>query len=193
MEQILKNDLRYIKTHEAIHTVFRKMIANKPYKKISVTELTQAAKINRKTFYLHYVSLDDLLAEMYNDINTEIIEKIKHFEIPMDLEEMIYILFEYWSTLPPIERKICKYAAECSVGLTFAQQMRKRNFNYTAGLLAGSSPERNFLFVFIMNTIAALYQEWRDYHTDMSLQDAVNMTFKFICNGISGFEKKSSN
>ena len=31
-------------------------------------ELTERAQINRKTFYLHYNSLDDLLAELQDEI-----------------------------------------------------------------------------------------------------------------------------
>ena len=34
------------------------------YEKITVRELTDRAMINRKTFYLHYETLDELLEEV---------------------------------------------------------------------------------------------------------------------------------
>ena len=56
-----KEDLRIQKTKEAIRKAFKEMICEMDYEQISIKELTQRARINRKTFYLHYNTLDDLL------------------------------------------------------------------------------------------------------------------------------------
>ncbi len=61
-----KEDLRILKTREAIHKTFEEMICEMDYEQISIKELTERARINRKTFYLHYNSLDDLLKELQN-------------------------------------------------------------------------------------------------------------------------------
>ena len=61
-----KEDLRIQKTREAIHKTFEEMICEMDYEQISIKELTERARINRKTFYLHYNTLDDLLKELQN-------------------------------------------------------------------------------------------------------------------------------
>lgn len=45
-----KEDLRIQKTREAIHKIFEEMICEMDYEQISINELTERARINRKTF-----------------------------------------------------------------------------------------------------------------------------------------------
>jgi uncharacterized pyridoxamine 5'-phosphate oxidase family protein len=47
-----------------IKKAFEELICEMDYEKIKVTELCSRAKINKKTFYIYYPSLDDLLAEI---------------------------------------------------------------------------------------------------------------------------------
>ena len=54
-------DLRVRRTLKAIRSAFYELVLTKNYSDISITELTDLAEINRKTFYLHYSSLDDLV------------------------------------------------------------------------------------------------------------------------------------
>ena len=64
MDKTKQEDLRVRKTKEAIRRTFEDMICEMDYEKITVKELTDRAMINRKTFYLHYETLDDLLEEL---------------------------------------------------------------------------------------------------------------------------------
>ena len=70
-----KEDLRIQKTKEAIRKTFEEMICEMDYERISIKELTQRARINRKTFYLHYNTLDDLLREMQNEMAQDFIRR----------------------------------------------------------------------------------------------------------------------
>ena len=64
MSSTPKQDLRFIKNENLIQKTFREMIAETEYSRITIKELTERAQINRKTFYLHYPSLDHLLTEL---------------------------------------------------------------------------------------------------------------------------------
>ena len=68
MDKTKQEDLRVRKTKEAIRRTFEDMICEMDYEKITVKELTDRAMINRKTFYLHYETLDDLLEELQQEI-----------------------------------------------------------------------------------------------------------------------------
>lgn len=58
-----KQDRRVRKTEQAIYEAFESLLSEKKYSEITVKELTERADITRKTFYLHYGSLDDVLYE----------------------------------------------------------------------------------------------------------------------------------
>ncbi|KRK39475.1 TetR/AcrR family transcriptional regulator [Loigolactobacillus bifermentans] len=55
-------DKRAQRTQLAIQTAFETLAPTTPLPELTVKKLTEVADINRKTFYLHYNSIDDLLA-----------------------------------------------------------------------------------------------------------------------------------
>jgi AcrR family transcriptional regulator len=59
-----KIDRRILKTKRAIAIALMQLLAEKPLEDITITELTLKADINRKTFYLHYSSIEDVAAEL---------------------------------------------------------------------------------------------------------------------------------
>ena len=61
MKRESQNDLRYIKTESLIQNTFKAMLLEMDYSQITIRKLVERAQINRKTFYLHYQNLDDLL------------------------------------------------------------------------------------------------------------------------------------
>lgn len=50
------------------------MLREMDYSQITIKELTHRAMINRKTFYLHYHSLDELLGKLQTDIYAQVLE-----------------------------------------------------------------------------------------------------------------------
>ena len=59
-----QDDLRYQKTERLIQQTFRELMGEMDYLQISIQKLADRAQINRKTFYLHYSSIDELLLKM---------------------------------------------------------------------------------------------------------------------------------
>ncbi len=55
-------DKRAVRTREALKRALVDLLSEKPLSMISVSELTQRAGVNRGTFYLHYKSIDDMMA-----------------------------------------------------------------------------------------------------------------------------------
>ena len=53
-----------------------------------VTELCSRAMINKKTFYVYYPTLDDLLAEIQAEYSAEYIERIKDYKLPDELDKV---------------------------------------------------------------------------------------------------------
>ncbi|MCQ4637738.1 TetR/AcrR family transcriptional regulator [Anaerovorax odorimutans] len=56
-------DRRVQKTKKAIREAYLSLILEKETPKITITEIAQRADIDRKTFYLHYDSIEDIIHE----------------------------------------------------------------------------------------------------------------------------------
>ena len=86
-------DLRVTKTLEAIDTSFRAMMLEGDYEAITVKALCERARINKKTFYRYYETLDDLLAEVMATYAAAWRRRTGHLHMPEDLAEVARELF----------------------------------------------------------------------------------------------------
>lgn len=59
-----KSDLRVVRTRNALRAAFEELIAETTLDKITVKALTDRAGINRKTFYLHYETIEAFYDEI---------------------------------------------------------------------------------------------------------------------------------
>lgn len=62
-----KTDRRTLYTLRVIKDTFLKLINQKNYSKITVSELCREAEITRSTFYLHYNTITDVLNDVLDD------------------------------------------------------------------------------------------------------------------------------
>jgi len=97
-------DRRSIRTKKMIRDALSKLIEEKGFNSISITDLTTKADINRGTFYLHYMDKYDLLEKSENEILEEIQDKTKDID-SIDLVSIVSLnkpipfmikLFEYF-------------------------------------------------------------------------------------------------
>lgn len=67
----MKSDRRVIKTDQAICQSLMELMMTKPFDKITVSEVAEHANIGRKTFYLHFSSLEEVLTEIEQELTDE--------------------------------------------------------------------------------------------------------------------------
>lgn len=70
-------DLRIQKTKAAIKKAFLELRRKKPIEKITVTELSRLAEINKATFYLHYSDIYSLAEEIEDEVIDDILSDIQ--------------------------------------------------------------------------------------------------------------------
>ena len=91
-------DKRVMKTRRAIHSAMTKLLTVKPIEEITVTELADAAEINRKTFYNYYSSVYMVAEEMED----EIIERFEETLRKIDFETLLQDTQTTFNTLARI-------------------------------------------------------------------------------------------
>lgn len=99
-------DLRVKRTLKAIRNAFFTLVINKNYSDISITELTELAEINRKTFYLHYASLDELVDEIKDEIVEDILTYIQNDAHNLDIPGCIFKFYHYLDECDEVRQKL---------------------------------------------------------------------------------------
>ena len=88
-----KSESKYFNTALLMNEALLLLLEKKDYEFITVTEICKKAGVNRSTFYLHYLSIDDLLYETLEMIN----KRFFHFTISMmDIDFSIYFYKRCW-------------------------------------------------------------------------------------------------
>lgn len=99
----MSEDLRVTKTKKAIMETFKEMLLELDYNSINVKSLCDKALINRRTFYLHYDSLDDLLYELQEQLSVHFFEVTKDYDHIKDADKIVRAYFEETNNNPILE------------------------------------------------------------------------------------------
>ena len=75
-DSMIQTDRRVRKTKKAIQEAYFKLLEKKRTEKITVAEITREADIDRKTFYLHYTSVQDLIREFTEAKTKDILKRL---------------------------------------------------------------------------------------------------------------------
>jgi AcrR family transcriptional regulator len=76
-----KIDRRQIRTKRQIREALEALMTEKPIEKITVKELAQRADIDRKTFYLHYDSIGNLMEELQKQLLEQIRDVLSQYDL----------------------------------------------------------------------------------------------------------------
>lgn len=104
----MKTDLRVIKTRAVIKKTLIEIMSEKEISKITVSELCEKAKINRKTFYRHYSEIADVTAELENETFEEISESFRNESI-LDAGMVISVISEVLSRRRDFYARMLKF------------------------------------------------------------------------------------
>jgi len=81
-EKTRKTDRRTRYTRQVIRDALLELMQQKSFSRVTVTELCRLAEINRGTFYLHYLDLDDVLDDILTELMSETACVLDHVLCP---------------------------------------------------------------------------------------------------------------
>ena len=183
-------DLRVIKTIEGIKSAFEELICQKDFEKITVKELSEKARINKKTFYHYYADLYDLLAEMQVELSSGFLERVQHYRLPDDLSEVTREFFLYSSEQGEAYEKIT-----CSGSYEYVRNKMIGQVNdVTWGKSSVYQKLSDFdkkLIVNYANTVSLeIYKQWIASGKVIALNEIINRAIILTSSEIQGFFEK---
>ncbi len=189
MEQVKKEDLRVRKTKEAIRSTFKEMICEMDYEQITIKELTQRAQINRKTFYLHYRSLDDLLQELQNEIAENFTSLKVSYGSMTDIRKLIKLFFEHAANMPLLHERLMCSGSYYPVWEKINKQIMDYRKQTNRGVFCSDQYAENLIFAYYGANSTLLYRQWVADGKKLPLEDLIEIAVKLICNGMSSVVK----
>lgn len=184
------SDLRVIKTKKAIREAFADMICEMDYDEITIKELTERAMINRKTFYLHYETLDDLLEELQDEIVTSFISQNTSYSSMSDIKRIIRYFYEYAVKMPKLhERLLCSGSYE-HVGDSINAKIMAYQAERNRGVFSKNIYEDNLVFAYFSPITTILYRQWVKDGKKMPLEDLIAAATRLVCGGLGEYVKE---
>lgn len=182
-------DLRVVKTIENIKKAFDELICEKDYEKITVKELCERARINKKTFYHYYETLDFLLAEMQGELSSAYIERIKDFSLPEDLDKVNREFFLYSAEQGLAYEKITCSGTYHAIRNDMVENVNTVGWSKSAKYQKLSDYEKKLLMGFINNAVLNAYRQWVEDGKKLPLEEAIELTNRLVLGGVNGFFK----
>ena len=185
-------DRRIQKTKNAIKTSYRNLLMEKNNSKITITELAEHANIDRKTFYLHYDSIDSIAHEIMEENLVELKEVLEtngFSENSFDAK----IIIQSMNTC--IEKDIDFFTtiSRHNDFDFFIKKMKDIFFTHTVHAIEKNSDIDNNEFLiyikFTLSGVTDIYADWFRGNIKMTLNELGITVSKIINKGINVLKK----
>jgi len=94
----IKDDQRSIRSAEMIYAGLAKLMGEKPFDSISVTELVEAAQVGRATFYRNFDHIEDILRLRCDQVFDGLVTYLIEYRLTFDIESR-----------PPLLKPLLRY------------------------------------------------------------------------------------
>jgi len=183
-------DLRVRKTLEAIRSTFKEMVCEMDVSKITVKELAQRARIHRKTFYLHYTSIEALFEDMLQESADQYFAEIDQVPIPMHMKDVNRAFFAALFRQDAfVEYLICAESCRGFCNKLFAAALRhnRTRYNPYAHL---PQEEQNSVNIFTTQISLDMYRQWVADGKTIPLERLIELSGTLLSSGVEAILPK---
>lgn len=180
------SDLRVERTRKAIREAFVQLAAERNPDKISVTAVTERAGINRKTFYLHYDSIEALFDDVMCSVMDDFFDNYETTpDIPEDIEGHAKRFFLFMAEQPDyIERLVCTPGYHEFGERTYREQMAR--YRSKGNPFEWMDVEKLELVLhFIRTTALDFYRGWVQRGKTLEPAEAAELLAELTFHGVS--------
>jgi AcrR family transcriptional regulator len=155
------------------------------YGKITIKELTARAQINRKTFYLHYPSLDDLLNEMQKELAEGFSKCIDSFGGIMDISDITRAFFLYTDDHDVLKQRILCSGAYHATGEKIAYHIMDQNRKIIENDGRMDAHTQKIVAAYLTAGMLEVYRQWAIDGRKISIEKLIEITSRLISGGIN--------
>lgn len=181
-----EQDPRYIRCEEILRESLKKLIVEKKLNDINITNLCKKAGIDRKTFYLHYNNIDDLLFAILNELNNVFIDRIKN----LNINNLNILVFEYINFIN--EEHSFFETIITSESYSYILSRNIKNFfesvhDIYKPIRSINKNKQSLIIAFINNTFFTIYKQWVLDGKKISIDELIILMTDLLNNGIKNY------
>lgn len=96
-----KEDPRVIRTKRALREALMRLVEQKPFSRVTISEITEEAGLDRTTFYLHFQGIHELMGELAESLFKELRSEIYNDQSsdfsqrPEEIEGYVEVVFNH--------------------------------------------------------------------------------------------------
>ena len=179
-----KVDLRIQRTREAIRNTFEEMICEMDYEKITIKELTERARINRKTFYLHYNTLDDLLRELQSEMTQNFINRTVGLNPLHDIDRITREFFLFHEEYGKLGDRITGSGSYDYISRQMTRQIMEQTWEKN-----GEPFVQRIIMTFVAQSTLAMYRQWISDGKKIPLEEIIELCSRLIRGGTNSLNE----
>lgn len=183
-----KKDRRIEKTQKSIRDAIINLIEEKDVSQITVKELAERANINRKTFYMHYSSIENV----FDKIENEIIEKLLHILSKYDFFQEQFDGYTFFASLNDVINEDFNFYKKLIQANSYSFLLIKVKKILKDTLIERFNKKLNInkevltLYVeFAASGIMSMYIQWFYMDSNLSLEELAKAASNIAFNGIN--------
>lgn len=174
-------DPRVKRTRNAMRGAFLKMCAEMPYDHINVSDLARVAGINRKTFYLHYSEMNDLMDDVEDHIIAEIRGQFSNDTTDAGVAGNIYVLYSYLQDHSDVMQPLLNDYTYDHFARRFMHDILTSDCFRP---LYGNNPARAAIAEGYCTSIFSIYEAWKKSpDTKLDLKGVADQCAKMVLHG----------
>jgi AcrR family transcriptional regulator len=180
-----KTDLRVVRTRNAIKQAFVELVGEGGLDKMSVKAITERAGINRKTFYLHYETIEALFEDVLNGVMDDFFENYETTpDKPEDIDGHAQRFFLFMAGQPEyVEKLVCTPSYyQFGEKVYFEQMSRYRSVGNPFGWM--SDGQKRLVARFIRSTALEFYRSWVAEGKRVPPEEAAQLLSDLTCHGV---------
>lgn len=181
---MVQEDLRTHRTRDALQQTFRQMLWEMDYENITIKELTSRANVNRRTFYLHYDSLDQLLDELMDEIADNYIKETKQMNGLTEMPQIVRAFLTYFAMQDALHEKIICHGNFRYISDRINRRIIEENQGPIDHLGNTDVYTKNLMISYLNASALGMYRKWVADKKRIPLEDFINLATQLICSGI---------
>ena len=182
---------RFERTDDAIIAAFEKILTEQSVGDLTVANISRIAGIYRKTFYLHYSSIE----ELHNEVLRRSIEQYEatfsKLKVPFDYHVLTRNMFEFY-TSTTFREKIATQTELSALRTQLSRSAVKRRRSIYNLFQNFSPDEQELLNSFMVQSSIAAFRQWVSSGKKVPMDRAIQLIGDLLKTGVRSLVEGSS-
>ena len=188
-----KTDRRVVKTRKAIRNAFAELLSEKDIDEITIKDISDAADINRKTFYNYYSGVYQLIDEIEDEIVLAFESVLKDVYFKRDMGNP-YRIFENLTAIINSDIDFYGYLMKMDSNANLISKiisaLKNKLKSSFSSQIEIEEQKIDLIANYVVSGMLAVYQNWFNSDRSQSIEEMSNDVSSMAFSGINGMLKK---